>query len=527
MTGVLTPTSADCKSSTPPLDRFAVDSGNPILPPGQRMGGTVLVFLVLAALTVVSTRVGTFFDDEIATVTMLDAARDWRAVVTVANSGDVHPPLSYVIDFALRQALGSWKAVQLCAGLANAAALAGFAWAAGGVLPRRTWWVLAGLLATMATAVMWGASLRWYAWFNPVFALTLAMQLWAPIRAGTSAVLLAISAVLLFHLGYLAVVAVPLLGCVWLWRYRPVLRNRDLVIAAAATALALALCLPQLHVFLTVHLAAQGPQRGNMGAAMLQSTITVLLGNAVFPLGVLPLAAAAVGGGAIVRLLARPGARAAAMPLVVLVGAGLVMLALTGLGYKPRNAVFLEIAALPVLAAALTALPRGARTGALIVIGLFQLQGVANVALHRDTAKRSFNTPYRAVVAAIERLGADCPRTVVTHNDHVLTYLLAPLPLMQSGALSPSQTIALRPGDCLLVEDGSAYDVAPKSAGRWQIAMEAIPRREEALVRFRPEPAMAVAGRLLGHPVGDHAATLRKYRVIAPTRLPGWDETAR
>ena len=497
-----------------------------MLPPGERVFGTALVFLGLAALAVVTTRVGLFFDDEIATIRMLDAARDWRAVVTAANSGDVHPPLGYVVDFALRQALGSWKAVQLCAGLANAAALAGFAWLAGGALPRRTWLVLSALLATMATAVMWGASLRWYAWFNPVFALALAAQLWSPVCARTSAVLLALAAVLLFHIGYLAVVAVPLLGFVWLWRHGRSLRRSDLLVVTLAAAAALVLCLPQSHVLLTVHLAAQGPQRGTMAMAMLQSALTVLLGNAVFPLGVLPLAMAGVSGGAIVRLMARRETRAALMPLGVLVGAGLAMLALTGLGYKPRNAVFLEIAALPVLAAALAALPGRARTAALVITGMFQLQGLANVALHRDTAKRSFNTPYRALVAAIDRLADDCPHTVVAHNDYVLAYLLTP-PLMQSGALAPPGTITLRPGDCLLVEEGSAFELDPSSLGAWQTALQALRRHEETTVRFRPEPAVAAAGRLLGRPVSDHAAILRKYRVIGPARLPGWKEIGR
>lgn len=235
---------------------------------------------------------------------------------------------------------------------------------------------------------------------------------------------------------------------------------------------------------------------------------------------------AGVSGGAIVRLLARHETRAALMPLGVLVGAGLAMLALTGLGYKPRNAVFLEIAALPVLAAALAALPGRARTAALVITGMFQLQGLANVALHRDTAKRSFNTPYRALVAAIDRLADDCPHTVVAHNDYVLAYLLTP-PLMQSGVLAPPGTITLRPGDCLLVVEGSAFELDPSSLGAWQTALQALPRHEETTVRFRPEPAVAAAGRLLGRPVSDHAAILRKYRVIATARLPGWREIGR
>ena len=151
-----------------------MDSSAPVASARERLAGALVVLAVLALLAVVSNRAGSFFDDEIYTIGLLEPCRSWRDVIAAANGGDVHPPLGYLIDFGLWRLLGEWKAVQLVAGLANAAALAAVAWIAAPALPRRTWLILVALLATAASVVMWGASLRWYAWFNPVFALALA-----------------------------------------------------------------------------------------------------------------------------------------------------------------------------------------------------------------------------------------------------------------------------------------------------------------------------------------------------------------
>ena len=178
-----------------------MDSSAPVASARERLAGALVVLAVLALLAVVSNRAGSFFDDEIYTIGLLEPCRSWRDVIAAANGGDVHPPLGYLIDFGLWRLLGEWKAVQLVAGLANAAALAAVAWIAAPALPRRTWLILVALLATAASVVMWGASLRWYAWFNPVFALALAAQLWLPLRRNDAAAVLAASSVVLLYLG--------------------------------------------------------------------------------------------------------------------------------------------------------------------------------------------------------------------------------------------------------------------------------------------------------------------------------------
>lgn len=488
----------------------------------ERAAGTAAVFAVLALLAVLTVDNGSYFDDEIASIRMMDSASGLRQMIALANSNDVHPPLAYVIDHALHRLTGSWKAVQLLAGLANAAALAGFVWIAASALPRRTWLILAALAGTCATAIMWGASLRWYAWFNPVFTLTLAALLWSRLSPARSAAVLAAAAVVMLHTGYLAFVAVPVLAVLWLARRAAALDRRSLAASAATALLALAACLPQVGVLLSVHLIGQGPQRGSHVLALIQSGITLLLGNAVFPLGIVPLLALLAQIIALGLFLRRglPGDRAGHLALAGGIALGLILLAATGLGYKPRNAVFLAIAMIPLLAAALAALPRRLAAPALAAVAALQLAGLANVALHRDTAKRSFNTPYPQLVARIADLTRGCRQAVVAHDDEVLGYLLPPGARQSRPLAGAAPPILLVPGDCVVVEQGSAFERGTPDAARWKAALESPALRRERTETFRPEPRVALAGRWLGTPVAPYAASLELRRVVRPMALP-------
>ena len=491
------------------VDRDATSGGTSA---AERRLGVLAVFFGLALLTLLSVRNGTFFDDEIASIQLIGSARNLREVIALANGSDVHPPLGFALDWLLLRLGLGLKGVQIVAGLANAAGLAAFVALAARALPRRAWWVLVGLAATAASAVLWGASLRWYAWFNPMFLLSLGLVLWSPAGPRSRLAVAALVSIVLFHTGYLAVIAAPLLWLAWLWRQRAEgrIRWRALTFAAGATVLA---CTPQAVVLWTVHLPNQAVQRGSLAASAVQTGTTLILGNAVQPLAPLPIAAGLL----ILSALVLAWRQRPILPLATLCALGAVLLAASGLGYKPRNAEFLALALLPVLATGLTALPRRWQPAAFALIALFQLRGYANVALHEGTAKRSFNTPYTLIVERVRQWGADCPAVVVSHGDPVLAHLLGP-GIRQQGPFAPAGQ-ALRPGDCLLVEDGIAS--APSPADRdWIAARDSLPMRIERAASWRDESAFARAAALLGKTITPYAARLEKRRVTAPALLP-------
>jgi len=480
----------------------------------ERRLGVIAVFLGLALLAVVSVRNGTFFDDEIASIRLIGSARTLREVIAFANGGDVHPPLGYALDWALLRLGLGWKGIQLAAGLANAAGLASFVGLAGRAMPRHAWWILVCLAATAASAVLWGASLRWYAWFNPVFLLSLGLILWSPASPRRRLAVAALGSIILFHTGYLAVIAAPLLWLAWLWRNRieGEVPWRALALAIGATFVA---CSPQALVLWTVHLPNQADQRGGLAASVIQTGTTLVVGNAVQPLALLPMAA-----GLVLLVALALGLRqrdAVALPLAALCGLGGGLLAVSGLGYKPRNAVFLALVLLPVFATGFAALPRRWQPAALALVALLQLRGYANVALHEGTAKRSFNTPYAQIVAQVRAWSADCPAYVVSHADPVLAKLLGP-EIRQNGPFAPAAQASGR-GDCLLVEDGIASDLSPADR-HWLAARDSLPTRTERAATWRDESAFARAAAILGKTIPSYAARLEKRRLTAPAQLP-------
>lgn len=486
--------------------------------PHEALAGAVLVFLSLAVLAWLSNRNGLYFDDEIFTIQLLEGKPSLRAVIVAANSYDLHPPLSYAVQFLLHRLTGDWKAVQLVAGLANALAFAAFAGLAHRGLPRGAWLIVTGLLATFATGVMWGASLRWYAWFNPCFTLALALVLWSRMSALASLAVLAGLGAVMFHIGYLAVIACPLLGMVWYWRYR---REIDWATARKAAPILLfagALCVPQLLVLLRVHLAYPiETQVGSVPMSLAQTVFTVGIGNALFPLNPLPLAVLATFGAALGWSLRKLRPDSPEIGLWALVVLGSAIMVLSGLGLKPRNGLYLTIALLPLLASALAALALPLRIPVLLLAAVFMLQGMANVALHHGTDKRSFNTPHRAIVATIESMAGKCRNAAVINFDEVTAYAL-PDHLLQTDR-NKGMDRNFQPGDCLIVAQGSASECAQVVSAELALALGQPGIVPEARQSFAPEPERARAARLLGKAIEPYAAVVTLYRVSRPRRI--------
>jgi CheY-specific phosphatase CheX len=484
----------------------------------EALVGAAMVFVSLAILAWLSNHNGLYFDDEIFTIQLLEGKPSLRSVIVAANSYDLHPPLSYAIQHLFHRLTGDWKSVQLVAGLVNAAAFAWFAFLAHRGLPRGAWLVLTGLLATFATGIMWGASLRWYAWFNPCFILALGLVLWGRMKPLASLAVLAGLGAVMFHINYLAVVAMPLLGLVWLWRYRSEIGWGTAKGALPILAAAALVCVPQLLVLLRVHLAYPlETQVGSVPMSLVQTGLTIALGNAVFPLNPLPLAVLAIYGASLLWSLRCLRLDSPLIALWALVLIGSAAMALSGLSMKPRNSVYLTIALLPLIASALASLPLKLRVPALLAAAAFMLQGMANVALHQGTDKRSFNTPHRQIVATIAQMAGSCRNAAVVNFDEVTAQAL-PANLFQTDRIRGIDR-SFQPGDCLILARGSASECAQIVTGDLETILRRPTFRLETTRRFGPEPERARAARLLGRSIETHAAVVSLHRVTQATRI--------
>jgi hypothetical protein len=133
------------------------------------------------SVSIMAGRVWRFpFDDEIATLSKIepDAAR--QLIATFPVTDDIHPPLSYLLFYGLRQLDFSDAAMRLCSLMMSCAALAlcqifVFRWLSwrqdAGKLPSPTRVVAVLIFGLMPLAVSQGDALRWY----PVFAVLIAL----------------------------------------------------------------------------------------------------------------------------------------------------------------------------------------------------------------------------------------------------------------------------------------------------------------------------------------------------------------
>jgi hypothetical protein len=425
-----------------------------MIPPSEKFAACAFVFASLVFLSALSCILGTYYDDEIYNIKV--ASLPYQAIIKFINQPfhDVHPAASYILNKITFGAFDNWKAVQLLNGTLNAVALAWFYYWVADKLPPRERFVFLICLSTAATVQMWATSLRWYAYFNPIFIVlyTVALSRWLSIVA--RAATLAAGSAILFYISYLALVASPILWASFILSSAKELTARAIARIILILVAATIFCLPQLYVFTTAHLLLASGQTGSILFSAAQSISTLTIGNAVFPLNYIPglfflfLAAAAVSS---VKRIVKDEI------LVLILGGvlvGVILLVFSGVGVKGRNAVFLYPAALVLVVTSILRSTLWIRLPALSALVVLHLSSVYGFVFHLNTAKGSYNTPFSKAVEEIGRLRTKCPgRSYNFTHDPVLTYLLEQIGDNVSSPYHPSdmRTLFLRQNDCVII----------------------------------------------------------------------------
>ncbi len=492
-----------------------------------RIRFSFLIFISIAVISLASLKNGYFYDDEIYTIKTI-LANDYISLSHYINQYDVHPPGSYLLIKFLFSVFGSFEAVKLFSGLLNAFALAVFGFlafpkvASGARLP------LAILLMLSATTVMWGASIRWYAYFDPVFAIALGILLFSDLSLTTRSIILGIACVILLHLSYAALCAAPVLLVVHLWREKDNLKRSDIVILLLVGLLGLAVCAPQLRIFLRFVGADNGVQTGSFFAALPQITMTLLVGNAVFPVAVAPaLYVALVGALGAYFLFIKPKSRLDWIVFTALLVGTLAMVA-TGIAIKPRNSVFLLPLVFLLIASAIAGLPAVLGRAALAAVAIFQLIGVVDVITHRGTIKGGFDADYKSALATIKGWKQNCKGALTVFNhDMALNYLLEQNLIATSSPFAPSAaTLTLSPGDCAVAVKTYHGVFSAAATGPLYQAMDNPALKQRAAVEISEDPNAAMKSRIGHEPFPAYLIELRDYDVIDTVVLPAWRAAA-
>jgi hypothetical protein len=469
------------------------------------------------------------YDDEIANFHVV-RGRDVPSIIRLANSVDVHPPGSYVINKLSYDLLGSWEGVKIAGGCINALALALLIWLAYEKLPPRQRAWLTFCLATASTTILWGASVRWYAYFNPVFTATFAILLFSDIPRTARTAVFGVAAVISFYIGYAAVCGVVILAAAHVGRDWPLWTRRDVAILLSTGILAGLACGPQLLVFLQVHSRNQGAQVGGPVLALLQSALTVVLGNAVFPIAVVPivyglLIACAVG----FWLFTQDKSRLQWVTVGTL-ALGLTCMAVTGIGIKPRNSAYLLPIAALVICSAIASLPRRSYAAVSVALVAFQSLGVWNVITHDNTIKGSYNTDFQSAMRAIQkwRGSSECRTLVVFNHDPVMSYLLDRAGIAQSSPYEETThpAVQVSRGECLAIVETYRGVIPSTVIGRMYgtVRLDTDQRLESRDIGY--DRSFVIKGRLLHDSLPAVQIRLELWRARRDVSLPDWSTFA-
>jgi hypothetical protein len=333
---------------------------------------------------------------------------------------DLHPPLSYIINYILFQILHDWSLVRLCSALFFLAAL----W----YLLKKTenraqHWAILLLLGLNPSLMLWATGLRWYAYMVPVLLMLTAMPqpdkkyYWAWFFGW-----LLIAA----YLGYAALfLAIPYFLCYWINDKTP-FKDKWKKVLPWALSFGI-LYAYQAYIFLTVHSKMNMTQTANQQVFDLKSTLiaylsSVFANQGLFPVSFFGLISILAMGILFLNTCFNFKKTNQEKHWLVFLLSSIVFL-ITGIGGKVRNLILLEPSKTIVLSKLWSNPSKWVIVGfCLLLIG--NLAGVYNVLAHQNTTKNAWNLPVKKTIAELEKYkDINAEEIFFTHHPSFTYYL--------------------------------------------------------------------------------------------------------
>ncbi len=416
----------------------------------------ILLFLIVSfalALCCVCTR--NIYDDEHTSLNFVHLYTS--QIIQTANSSDVHPPGMYLLTHYAFEAIPSPRWMTLFVVFLLYAGLAVFVFALTPLFATLRGRICFLALATLSPQLlMWGLTFRWYGWWTPLALIVLVyaiqpMRVALPHITWMRSVVLAVLLAALFYLNYITLLFIVALAAALVFRYgfRP---WKQYVVAFLVFLLLISL---QLHAFYTVHLAGSHTQRASLLISFARLIQGLFVSEAFLPWHPIAIAALVCFGALIIfgalkiirtwsvaGVLLTPQRGLAGIILFAVVF--FLLITLSGLGMKPRNALILIATLAPLLALFVESLPSQVlQSGLLVFFLLWEGVGIEHLIVRRGLAKSNMNNHPEEVVAYIRQASSDC--SVVVTYDPLLT-----LSLEESGmahqlvVAPPGSTLAIR-----------------------------------------------------------------------------------
>jgi len=424
------------------------------------------------------------FDDEFFNVNLVE--QHGFSAFLVTQLEDMHPPLSYLLNAFLYEALGSWSGVRLVSAITICAAFFYVCENIGKEYGNRAAVLTFLLLATNPATLLWGTSIRWYAYYLPVLLWLLVIpknqnaSYWAK---------LAIGLVILGYIGYITFLIAPALILVYWFA-----NSQDFKIKLKYFLICLGIAsiayLHQLLIFFNVHLLNSQSQFGSIFSSISGVFISQFSNQGVFPISIAGLMGAV--GMFIMMYLAlssQPIQSLKHNQRFISYALFVMLTVVSGISAKFRNLLL----ASPFQALWLgTTRPKdGAKKVFYLGLSLVlasNFWGMFNVYRHQDTTKNSWNLPIEQALTYLQGENYLCNGdTIFFVHDPAISYHLVRLSLNTSGPYLKKKIVLKDSFKCVFIIKTFQGSISNERYGRMLHEFEKLNFSKKTFLNIQPD----------------------------------------
>jgi len=375
---------------------------------------------IVSAIIFLSIAYNSFgYDDEYWNIKMIEE-NSLKVLVSKIQNFDVHPPLSYIVNFSFYKLFNNWTAVRLVSSLL-------FILSLGYTLFRtkhnEAKLILLLLLGFNPSIMLWVTSIRWYA-----YAVPLLMVLSHPLENNSKYYwyYFFIGFLLLSFLSYIGII---LIIPYFIWYF---LRNENsftskvkkIIAPAAIYILAYAY---QLYIFYTIHRLNNiktNEQTFDIITSIKSYASSVLGNQAIFPTSIIGFIS--IIGYLIVFIvlgfLLLKNKETYKNYVVFVIGS--ILYIITGIAGKLRNLVLLDIAKSHLITNGIHSKYKKVLCIGLVFILMANVNGIYNVWTHQKTTKNAWNLPLNESIQLMNTLEDTLSKEVYFTFHPTYTYYL-------------------------------------------------------------------------------------------------------
>jgi hypothetical protein len=389
--------------------------------PGRNTRTLQYILFFLIAVLYCYTAYSSFgYDDEYYNIRVV-TENNLRDLIRIIQSTDIHPPLSYILNFVLFKLFHNWNSVRIFSAVLFLGSLLYVIYKTKNSNER--WWALV-LFGLNPTLLLWVTSLRWYAYTTP---LLLVLSVLPDYKNKFYWSYFFLCFLLIFFLGYIGfVLFVPYFLFYW-FNDRNEVKKKVIRVLVPGVVFTI-IYARQLFVFLTVHskseLGSNNQQTFDLKTNLISVASSEFSNQGVFPLTIWGIVSMV--GSSIIILLSVFYFRDINKKKHWLVfSLSMILLVLAGIAGKIRNLVLLEPSRNLFIISSLAI-----RKKIFVLVGISlvvagNVMGVYHVLIHRQTTKNAWNIPLEETLTKMYAVESRSAKEVYFTHSPTFTYYLA------------------------------------------------------------------------------------------------------